>query len=79
MGLLGNAEAEGAAREGRAASGGEEEDKNIAKSYHDTVLYDKLRKVVCQATDREVGGCIILDEHYTNTGQPVAEDYWRIT
>ena len=31
-GLVGDADAEGAAREGRAASGGEEEDDSVAQS-----------------------------------------------
>ena len=52
-GLVGDAEAEGAAREGRAASGGEEEDEDVARSYHDTVMLGKIRQAVCQATDRE--------------------------
>ena len=51
-GLVGDAEVEGAAREGRATSGGEEEDEVVARISHDTVLYGKLRKAVSQATDR---------------------------
>ena len=51
-GLVGDAEAEGAAREYRAASGGEEEDETVAISYHDTVLSGKLRQAVRQATYR---------------------------
>ena len=42
-GLAGDTEAEGAVREGRATSGGEEEDKDMTRSYHDTVLSGKLR------------------------------------
>ena len=42
-GLVGDAKAEGAAREGRAASLGEEEDEAVAWSYHNTVLSGKLR------------------------------------
>ena len=45
-GLVADAEAEGAAREGRAASGGEEEDEAVARSFHDTVLLGKLRQDV---------------------------------
>ena len=41
-GLVGEAQAEGAAREGMAASGKEEEDKGVSQSYHDTVLSGKL-------------------------------------
>ena len=41
-GLVGDAEAEGAAREGMVASGGEEEDEAVARSYDDTVLSGKL-------------------------------------
>ena len=41
-GLVGGAKAEGDARKGRAASGGEEEDEAVSRSYHDTVLSGKL-------------------------------------
>ena len=37
-GLVGDAEAEWAAREGRAAFSGEEEDDAVARSFHETVL-----------------------------------------
>ena len=67
-GLVGNDEAEGAAREGRATSRGEEEEEAVDWSYHNTVLSDKLRKVVCRATDREGGGCILPDNQCTKTG-----------
>ena len=70
---MGDAEPEGAAREGRATSGGEEEDKAVAQSYHNTVLSGKLRKAVCQATNREGGGCLLLDDQCTKTRRPVAE------
>ena len=73
MGLVGDAEAEGAAREGRAASGGEEEDKAIARSYHDTVFYGKLRQAVCWATDMKGRGYLLLDDQCNKTGKPVAE------
>ena len=49
---MGDAEAEGAAREGRAASGGEEEDEALARRYHNTVLSGKLRQAVRRANDR---------------------------
>ena len=54
-GLVWDAEAEGSTSELRAASGGEEEDKTIARSYHDTVLLVKLRQAARQETDREGG------------------------
>ena len=41
-GLVGDSEEEGAAREGRAASGDEEEDEAVARSIHNTVLSGKL-------------------------------------
>ena len=67
-GLAGDAEAEGAAREGRAASGGEEDDDTVAHSYHDTVLSGKLWQAVRWATDREGGGCLLPDNQCTKTG-----------
>ena len=42
VGLVGDAESEGGAKEGRAASDWEEEDEAVAWSYHDTVLSGKL-------------------------------------
>ena len=48
--------AEGSAREGRAARGGEEEDEAVAWSYHNTVLFEKIRQAVRRATDREGEG-----------------------
>ena len=73
MGLVGDAEAKGDAREGRNASGEEEEDKSLAGSYHDTVMLVNLRKAVCWATNREGGGCLLPDDQLTKTVQPVAE------
>ena len=55
-GLVGDAEAKGASREGRAASGGEEEEEAVARSYHDTFLYGKLWQAVRWETGRERGG-----------------------
>ena len=52
---MGDAEAEGAAREGRAASGRQEEEEAVAWSYHDTVLSGKLRQAFLPATNREGG------------------------
>ena len=73
VGLVGGAEVEGAAREGRGASGGKEEDESVARVYHDTVLSGKLQQAVRQATDREGGGCLLPDDQCTKTRQPVAE------
>ena len=61
-GLVGNAEAEGAAREGRDASCGEEEDEGVVRSFHETVLSGKLQQAVRQATDYEGGGYILPDD-----------------
>ena len=66
-GLVGDAEAEGDAREGRAASVGEEEDEAMDRSYHDTVLSGKLQQAFRRATDREGGGCLLLDDQCTKT------------
>ena len=41
-GLVGDAKPEGATREGRAAFSGEEEDKTMERSFHETVLSGKL-------------------------------------
>ena len=48
--LVGDTEAEGAAREGRAAFSGEEEDDAVAQGFHETVLLGKLRQAVRRAT-----------------------------
>ena len=55
MGLVGDVEAEGASREGRAASGGDEEDEAVARSYHDTVLSGKLQQAVRLETNSKGG------------------------
>ena len=73
MGLVGGVEAEGAAREGRDISGGDEEDKAVMRSYHDTVLLVKLRQAVLQATNSEGGGCLLPYDQCTKTKRPVAE------
>ena len=72
-GLMGDVEAEGAAREGRSSNGVEEENKAVLRSYHSTVLLGKLRQSVQRATDREEGGCILLDDQCTKIGRPVVE------
>ena len=66
--LVGDAEVEGAAREGRAASGGEEEEEAVARSYHYTVLSGNLSQTVRRANDREGGGCLLPDDQCTKTG-----------
>ena len=76
-GLVGDAEAEGPAREGRADSGREEEDEAASRIYNDTVLSSKLRQAVCRATDREGGGCLLPDDQCTKPGRPVAEVLWE--
>ena len=72
-GLVGDAEAEGASMEGRAASRGEEEDDGIARSYHNTVMSSKLRQSVHWETEREGGGCLLLDDQFNKTRRLVAE------
>ena len=71
-GLLGDAEAEGDAREGRAASGEEEENEAVSQSFHEIFLSGKLRQSVCWATGREGGGCLLPDNQCTITGRPVS-------
>ena len=72
-GLVGDAEAEGAAREGRAALSGEEEDDAVARGFHRTVLSGNLQQAVRRATDREGGGCLLQYDQCNKTGRPVAE------
>ena len=67
-GLVGDAKSEGSSRDVRAASRGEKEDKNMARSYHETMLLGKLRQAVCRATNTEGGGCLLLDDLCKNTG-----------
>ena len=71
-GLVGDAKAEGDAREGRAAFSGEEEEDAVARSFHETVLSGKLWQAVCRATYREGGGCLLPEDLCTKTGRPVA-------
>ena len=72
-GLVGDTDAEGASREGRAALSGEEEEDAVAQSFHETVLSGKLRQAVRRVIDREGGGCLLPEEKCTKTGRPVAE------
>ena len=75
-GLVGDAKAEGADREGRAAFSGEEEEDAVARNFHETVLLGKLRQAVRRATDREGGGCLLPEDLCTKTGRPVVEVHW---
>ena len=74
--MVGDAETKGTAREGRSAIVVEGENEVVARSYHDTVFSGKLRQANFWATEREGGGCLLLDDQYTKTGQPVAEVLW---
>ena len=73
MGLVGDDEAEGPARKGRATFSGEEEDDAVAQIFNETVLSGKFRQAVCRATDREGGGCLLPDEQCNKTGRLVSE------
>ena len=72
-GLVGDTEAGGGAREVRAASGGEEKDEAMERSYHVTVLSGNLIQAVRQETNREGGRCLLPDDQCTKIGRPVAE------
>ena len=67
-GLVGDAEAEGADQEGRATFSGNEEDNVVAQSYRSIVLSGKLQQAVRQTTNREGGGCLLLDDQCTKNG-----------
>ena len=54
--LVGDAKAEGAARESRAAFSGKEEKDAVAQGFHKTVLLGKLRQAVRRATYRRGEG-----------------------
>ena len=72
-GLVGDAKAEGAARKGRAAFSGEEEEDAMARIFHEAVLSGKLRQAIRQATGREGGGCLLPDDQCTKTGRLLEE------
>ena len=59
--LVGDAKAEGAAREGRSAFSGKDEDDAVARGFHETVISGKLRQAVRRKTNREgatrMSGC----------------------
>ena len=67
-GLVGDAEAEGAAQEGRSASGGKEEDDAMDRCFHETVLSGKLRQAVSRATNREGEGVYSRSTNALNPG-----------
>ena len=73
VGLVGDAEEEGDARESRASSGGGEEYEAVAMSYRYKLLSGKLSQAVRRATNREGGGCLLPYEQCTKTRRPVAE------
>ena len=75
--LVGDAEVEGAAGEGRAAFSGEEEDDAVAQSFHKAVLSGKLQQAVRRATEREGGGCLLPGDKCTKNGRPVADVLWE--
>ena len=62
LGLVGDSEAGGASRDGRGASGGEEEDEAVSQIYYDTVLSGKLQKVVHGEINREGGQFFLPDD-----------------
>ena len=76
-GLVGDAKAERAAQEGRAASGGEEEEDAIYWSFHETVLSVKLRQAVRWETNREGVRCLLPYNQCTKTGRPIEEVLWE--
>ena len=70
---MGDAEAEGAAREGRSVFSDEEEENAVVQSFHETVLSGKLRQAVRWATKREGGGCLYTGDKCTKNGRLVAD------
>ena len=72
-GLVGDAEAEGAARVGRDARGLEEEDDVIAWKFHRVVLIGKLSKAISWSTYMEGEGYLLSDDRCTKTRRPVME------
>ena len=78
-GLVGESEEEGAAKEGRAASGGKEEDNVVSRIFHNTVLSVKLQQAVRWATNREGVGCILPDNQCKKTGDRLQRSSGRST
>ena len=79
VGLVGDADAEGADRECRASSCGDEEDEAVAQSYHDTVLSGKLRQAFHWATDREGGGVSYWTTNAQKSGDQLQRSSGRST
>ena len=71
-GLVDDAEAEGADRDGRAANGVVDEDGAVASRYHEMIFSGKMRQAISQATGREGGWCRLQDDQCTKNGQSVA-------
>ena len=74
--LVGGAESKGAVREGRASSGGEKEEIALACKFHSMILSGKICLAVRQSTNRERGGCLLLDDICTKTSTLVVEVLW---
>ena len=53
--MVGDAEAEGAAREGISTSGGEEDDRSMSRKFHSTIISRDIWKSVRWASNREGG------------------------
>ena len=60
--MVGGKAEKGDAREGRDASGVEEEDDTIFQKFHSKVLSGKLRQAVRQDTKKEDRGYLLLDD-----------------
>ena len=45
----------------------------MARSFHETVLSGKLRQAIRWETERNRGGCLLLEDKCTKTRRPVAE------
>ena len=65
--------AEGRTRKGRVARSNNKEEDHLVHSFYSTLLYEKLQQVVSQATEREVGGCLLPGGVCKKTGRLVAD------
>ena len=71
VGLVGNMEAKGVAREGRMAR--EEGDKEVrAQRFHDTVMSGNMRQAIWRFNARGGGGCLLPGDVCKNTGRTLA-------
>ena len=68
--LVGDAEAEVAAREVRMAQWEEDYD-NLEWELHSTVLSGNICQVACRARNRRGGGGVLIKSSYTKTSIPV--------